>query len=83
MLIAACQARENDSGLPDPTPVTYLDVHGGITFSGAVSWDHEGGWWFGFDTGHHRDGPEHNNAIYVRAETESLALQLAALGGAK
>lgn len=51
---------------PEPSPVTALRVHGGITYSDVCD---EGGrichvpqpgrparvWWYGFDTGHHND----------------------------
>lgn len=65
-----------------------FDVHGGITFTGPAYWDHELGWWFGFDCGHAGDlsprlgtmsGDVYRNMPFVRAQCESLAEQLEAI----
>lgn len=73
--------------------VGRAEVHGGITFSGRMrrrGGGIERGWWFGFDTGHAWDISPHflalginfgdgvyRNFDYVKAETLSLARQIA------
>lgn len=58
-----------------------FNVHGGITFSGQFRAIKDApGFWYGFDCGHHGDNNDRCDSAYVRAECESLARQLAALG---
>lgn len=72
----------------------WVDVHGGLTFSGHL--DSEGDeWWVGFDCAHAGDlvpsisdlpvrfrafGDTYKDIAYVQAETNRLAEQLAARG---
>lgn len=61
-----------------PLRVGFLfDVHGGITFSNTFD---AGGFWYGFDCGHHGDHPDIQDSAYVRAECERLAAQIKRLG---
>ena len=59
-------------------PEDVIDVHGGVTYSGAgFSGDASGAWFFGFDTAHYDSGEwTLEQAI---AETERMAEQLAAI----
>ena len=59
-----------------------FDVHGSITFTGPFRGQDPDEWWYGFDCGHSGDDPEIQDHAYVRAECESLARQMVALGGA-
>jgi len=73
---------EPDSTVPeywdwrDTAPDSIVNVHGGLTYSGTLLGD-DGGWWFGFDTGHYRDTPEDQDEQYVIVQCERLAAQLA------
>lgn len=64
-----------------------VSVHGGLTFSDEINGDK---WWVGFDCAHSGDltpgvtvfkGDVYRDVAYVKAEVESLADQLAAMGG--
>lgn len=74
----------------EATPETVFTVHGGLTYSRdhllPVGDDANGLWWFGFDCAHCDDetpirsyGGQYRDIEYVRAETESLADQLASI----
>ena len=52
-----------------------FDVHGGITFSGAL-YD-QSDWWIGFDCGHLCDEGASKDESFVRGECEKFAGQLA------
>lgn len=71
-------------------PVANLDVHGGVTFSEMGDGESlpAGYWWIGFDCAHlgdlcpgfHGSGDGvYRDMTYVTAETERLAVQLAAM----
>lgn len=54
-------------------PLVGLDVHGGITYSGAAKAGT--GWTVGFDTNHFADGPRERSREYCREQTRKLAEQ--------
>lgn len=72
------------------TPEICLRVHGGITWDAnhCATGEPDGNWWFGFDCAHSGDltpkyphaGDVYRDMAYARAETESLADQIARLG---
>jgi hypothetical protein len=72
------------------SPDVVFVVHGGLTFAGRRRNEEPESWWFGFDCSHYGDySPaydkddntgEYRDIEYVRAEVESLAAQLAAVG---
>lgn len=78
--------------IPDPCPDVVFDVHGGLTWSDdcVPGEKPDGLWWFGFDCAHHGDytpncgrppfpNESYRDIEYVKAQTEKLAEQLAAL----
>lgn len=69
------QQEYNDAGFGRAEPERYLEVHGGLTFSGKM--EDSDLWWFGFDTNHCNDGPHTKNEQYVSEQCEELARQLA------
>lgn len=85
-----------DTPTEDATRIVLLiDVHGGLTYSESGGEHLEGLWVFGFDCAHAGDlspvtaekygshmGETYRDFNYVKAETESLARQLAAIAGA-
>jgi len=73
------------AGRDRPQAGDLLDVHGSITYTDADAPGEElapGEWWYGFDCGHCDDSPIIQTPAYVRAECESLAVQLQAMAGA-
>ena len=60
--------------------VQYVDVHGGLTYSGLGNYpageEHEDKWFFGYDCGHYQDDLDKCTLEYCIAQCESLAIQL-------
>lgn len=76
MLLASHDYKNGELG---PTLSYYIDVHGGVTYSGGNDTypiEDSGLWWFGFDCGHFGDSPEVQDLNYVVKECESMAKQL-------
>lgn len=71
--------------LTEPSPMTLLDCHGGLTYSSKSRLSKDDGvWWFGFDTAHSFDqGIGGRSLEYVTDEVIKLADQLADLEGLK
>jgi hypothetical protein len=82
------------SGTMRPSADNVIRVHGGVTFAGVHRCiDAPGAWWLGFDCAHSGDAPEggdeyglggvYRDEVYVTAECESMAEQIAAIAAAR
>lgn len=85
-----CGAASGDNPADGTRIDCLIDVHGGLTYSGAGHAEYGENpalWYFGFDCAHSGDlcpamdrayqGDSYRNMSYVRSEVESLAKQLA------
>lgn len=76
------QAPENLKGVDYNDIDSYIDVHGGVTYSGKDYWDTRLGWYFGYDCAHYNDQTKYWNEgvwrdeAFCTEECESLANQL-------
>lgn len=64
----------------DAHEAAEIEVHGGLTYAGAASFDEGGDWWFGFDTAHAMDYENPKSKQYVQVEAESLRQQFWRIG---
>ena len=64
----------DDDGNTLPTPIDYLQVHGGVTLTDKDRF--RNGWIIGFDTMHYQDNSLEHDYFYVLKEINSLLRQV-------